>query len=97
VGGQLSTQALQVTFTKHAARTAGHLRATTPPRRRDAAEALAEVYTELSYDSFRRLVLASGVEPVAPRGVVRAERAVRRAVRAGLVTPGLVTRRPPGH
>ncbi|WP_152731118.1 hypothetical protein [Goekera deserti] len=74
VGGQLSSQALQVTFGKHAARTAGHLRAAARPRDREAVEALATAYTSLSYDSFRRLALAAGTEPVAPRGAVRAQR-----------------------
>jgi hypothetical protein len=81
IGGQLSNQALQVTFTKHAVRTAQHLRATAAPSRRDWAEALALVYRELSYDSFRRLALAAGAPPVAPRGVVRAARIVARSSR----------------
>ena len=41
IGGRLSSQALQVTFTKHARRTAQHLRATAPPSRREAVEELA--------------------------------------------------------
>ena len=81
VGGQLSTQALQVTFTKHAVRTALQLQASAAPSHRAAVEALSVHYARLSYDSYRRLVLTSGVEPVAPRGAVRAERAVRRAAR----------------
>src|SRR5215212_110009 len=36
IGGRLSNQALQVTFTKHARRTAQHLRATAAPSRQDA-------------------------------------------------------------
>ena len=36
IGGRLSNQALQVTFTKHARRTAQHLRATAAPSRREA-------------------------------------------------------------
>ncbi len=84
IGGRLSNQALQVTFTKHAVGTGHHLRATAGPRRRDRAAALAEAYRELSYDSYRRLALAAGAPPVSPRGVVRAERAVaREARRAG--------------
>ncbi|WP_029432462.1 hypothetical protein [Blastococcus sp. URHD0036] len=84
IGGRLSNQALQVTFTKHAVGTGHHLRATAPPRSRDRAAALAEAYRELSYDSFRRLSLAAGAPPVSSRGVVRAERAVaREARRAG--------------
>ena len=76
-------QALQVTFTKHARRTAQHLRATAPPSRRERVEELAAAYRELSYDSYRRLALAAGRPPVSPRGVVRAagprpERAPRR-------------------
>jgi hypothetical protein len=78
IGGRLSNQALQVTFTKHAARTAQHLRATTAPSRRDQVEELALCYRELSYDSYRRLALAAGAPPVASRGVVRAARAVNR-------------------
>jgi hypothetical protein len=81
VGGQLSTQALQVTFTKHAVRTALQLQASAAPAHRAAVEALSVHYARLSYDSYRRLVLSTGVEPVAPRGAVRAERAVRRAAR----------------
>ena len=68
VGGQLSTQALQVTFAKHAVRTASHLRATAAPSRRATAEELAAAYAELSYDSYRRLALAAGAPPVASRG-----------------------------
>ncbi|RFU20761.1 hypothetical protein [Geodermatophilus marinus] len=82
VGGRLSTQALQVTFAKHAARTAGYLRETAPPSRRAEVEALAVRYRELSYDSFRRLALAAGAAPVAARGAVRAERVVARRARA---------------
>jgi hypothetical protein len=78
VGGQLSSQALQVTFAKHAARTAQHLRATAAPSRRSWAEELAAAYTHLSYDSYRRLALAAGAPPVSSRGVVRAARAVNR-------------------
>jgi hypothetical protein len=81
VGGRLSSQALQVTFTKHARRTAQHLRATAAPSRREAVEELAVVYRELSYDSYRRLALAAGAPPVAPRGVVRAARAHTRSAR----------------
>jgi hypothetical protein len=81
IGGRLSNQALQVTFTKHARRTAQHLRATAAPSRRDAVEGLAAFYRDLSYDSYRRLALADGAQPVAPRGVVRAGRAVARASR----------------
>ncbi len=55
IGGRLSNQALQVTFAKHAVRTALHLRATATPSRQEAVEQLAAVYRELSYDSFRRL------------------------------------------
>jgi hypothetical protein len=78
VGGQLSTQALQVTFAKHAVRTGSHLRATAAPSRRAWAEALAAEYARLSYDSYRRLALAAGAPPVSARGVVRAARAVNR-------------------
>src|SRR5215212_8587216 len=81
VGGQLSTQALQVTFAKHAVRTATVLRATAPPSRQEAAEALAVDYLTLSYDSYRRLALAAGAPPVGPRGAVRALRSVSRAAR----------------
>ena len=81
IGGRLSNQALQVTFTKHARRTAQHLRATVAPSRREAVEELAVVYRELSYDSYRRLALAAGAPPVAARGVVRAGRAFHRATR----------------
>jgi hypothetical protein len=81
IGGQLSNQALQVTFTKHAARTARHLRATAPPSRREAVEELAAVYARLSYDSYRRLALAAGAPPVSARGAVRAARSVHRAAR----------------
>ena len=78
VGGQLSSQALQVTFAKHAARPAQHLRATAAPSRRAWAEELGVAYTHLSYDSYRRLALAAGAPPVSARGVVRAARAVNR-------------------
>jgi hypothetical protein len=81
VGGQLSSQALQVTFAKHAVRTAVHLRATTAPGRRAWAEELAVAYQQLSYDSYRRLALAAGAPPVAARGVVRAVRAQHAAAR----------------
>ena len=81
IGGRLSSQALQVTFTKHAVRTAAHLRVTAPPSRREAVEALAAEYGRLSYDSFRRLALAAGAPPVTSRGVVRAARAVARSTR----------------
>src|SRR3954447_20396109 len=81
IGGRLSNQALQVTFTKHAMRTAQWLRATAPPSRREAVEELALAYRALSYDSFRRLALAAGAPPVAARGVVRAARAVSRSGR----------------
>lgn len=81
VGGRLSSQALQTTFTKHARSTARQLRATAPPSRRDAVEGLAVVYRDLSYDSYRRLALAAGAPPVAPRGVVRAARAHTRSAR----------------
>jgi hypothetical protein len=82
VGGQLSSQALQVTFAKHAVRTGQYLRATAAPSRRPWAEELAAAYATLSYDSFRRLALAAGAPPVAARGVVRAARAVAAAARA---------------
>jgi hypothetical protein len=78
VGGQLSSQALQVTFAKHAVRTGQHLRATAAPSRRAWAEELAASYAHLSYDSYRRLALAAGAPPVSARGVVRAARAVNR-------------------
>jgi hypothetical protein len=81
IGGRLSNQALQVTFAKHAVRTAQHLRATVAPSRREAVEELAVAYRELSYDSFRRLALAAGAPPVSPRGVVRAARSVARSSR----------------
>ena len=81
IGGQLSNQALQATFTKHAARTAQHLRATAAPSRREQAEALAVAYRGLSYDSYRRLALAAGAPPVSARGVVRAARSLHRSVR----------------
>jgi hypothetical protein len=89
VGGQLSPQALQVTFAKHAVRTALHLRATAPARRRDAVEQLTAAYLTLSYDSYRRLALAGGAEPAAARGAKRAQRSVSRSARreAG-PTPG---------
>ena len=83
IGGRLSSQALQVTFGKHAGRTAAHLLGTAPPGRRPAAEELAVVYRTLSYDSYRRLALAGGAPPVSPRGAVRAARAVSRALPAG--------------
>src|SRR5215217_6449862 len=53
IGGQLSSQALQVTFAKHAVRTGQHLRATAAPSRRGWAEELAAAYAHLSYDSYR--------------------------------------------
>ncbi|HEV7869770.1 MAG TPA: hypothetical protein VGO95_00775 [Modestobacter sp.] len=81
VGGQLSNQALQVTFAKHAVRTATQLRATAPPGRREVAEALAADYLTLSYDSYRRLALTAGAPPVGPRGAVRALRSVSRSAR----------------
>jgi len=81
IGGRLSNQALQTTFAKHAVRTAQHLRATAAPSRQAHAEELAVAYQELSYDSYRRLALAAGAPPVAPRGVVRAARAVAHSSR----------------
>lgn len=81
IGGRLSHQALQVTFTKHAVRTAQYLRATAAPSRREAAEFRARAYQDLSYDSYRRLALAAGAPPVSSRGAVRAARAVSRAGR----------------
>lgn len=81
VGGQLSTQALQVTFAKHAVRTATAMRATAPPSRRQEIDALATDYLTLSYDSYRRLALAGGAPPVGPRGAVRALRTVGRRAR----------------
>jgi hypothetical protein len=78
IGGQLSSQALQVTFAKHAVRTGQHLRATSAPSRQAWAEELAAAYAQLSYDSYRRLALAAGAPPVCSRGVVRAARAVNR-------------------
>jgi hypothetical protein len=81
VGGQLSTQALQVTFAKHAVRTAIAMRATAAPGRREQVEAVAADFLTLSYDSYRRLALAAGAPPVGPRGAVRARRAVSRAAR----------------
>jgi hypothetical protein len=81
VGGRLSSQALQVTFAKHAVRTAVHLRATTTASRRAWAEDLAARYGTLSYDSFRRLALAAGAPPVAPRGAVRAFRHLQHTAR----------------
>ena len=82
VGAQLSTQALQVTFAKHAVRTAQQLRMTAPPSRREWVESLAVHYLTLSYDSYRRLALAAGAEPVAPRGAVRAKRRAARTAQA---------------
>jgi hypothetical protein len=84
IGGRLSNQALQVTFAKHAGRTAQHLRATAPPSRRDAVAELAAAYRDLSYDSYRRLALAGGAPPVSARGVVRAARSVARSSRSAL-------------
>jgi hypothetical protein len=81
IGGRLSNQALQVTFGKHAGRTAQHLRATAPPSRRAATAELAAAYRDLSYDSYRRLALAAGAPPVSTRGVVRAARTVARTTR----------------
>jgi len=81
IGGRLSNQALQVTFTKHARRTAQRLRATAAPSQRERVEELAAAYRDLSYDSFRRLALAAGAPPVSPRGVVRAARASARSAR----------------
>ena len=78
VGGQLSTQALQVTFAKHAVRTGAELTGSASAGRRAAAEALSAAYQTLSYDSYRRLALAGGTEPVADRGAVRALRRVKR-------------------
>lgn len=82
IGGRLSNQALQVTFAKHAGRTAHHLRATAPPSRQEAVAELAAAYRDLSYDSYRRLALAAGAAPVSSRGVVRAARSVARASRS---------------
>jgi hypothetical protein len=81
IGGRLSNQALQVTFTKHAVRTAQHLRVTAAPSQREHADALALAYRDLSYDSYRRLALAAGAPPVSARGVVRAARAFARTSR----------------
>lgn len=84
IGGRLSNQALQVTFAKHAGRTAQHLRATAPPSRQDAVAETAAAYRDLSYDSYRRLALAAGAPPVSSRGVVRAARSVTRSSRGAL-------------
>jgi hypothetical protein len=81
IGARLSNQALQVTFAKHAVRTAQYLRATAPPSRREPVEELAASYQVLSYDSYRRLALAAGAPPVSSRGLVRAARAVARSHR----------------
>ncbi|MCW2697419.1 MAG: hypothetical protein JWR62_2504 [Modestobacter sp.] len=81
VGGRLSPQALQVTFAKHAVRTAVHLQATTPASRRSAVDEVAAGYLTLSYDSYRRLALAGGAAPVAARGATRALRNVSRTPR----------------
>src|SRR3954447_1524267 len=81
IGGRLSNQALQTTFTKHARATGRSLRATAAPSRREAADELAVVYRDLSYDSSRRLALAAGAPPVSPRGVIRAARAHARSTR----------------
>jgi hypothetical protein len=81
IGGRLSNQALQTTFTKHAVRTGRQLRVTAAPSRRAATDELARAYGELSYDSYRRLAMAAGAPPVSPRGAVRAQRAVARASR----------------
>jgi hypothetical protein len=83
IGGRLSHQALQTTFTKHAVRTAQHLRVTAAPSRKAWAEELATAYRDLAYDSYRRLALAAGAPPVSPRGVVRAARAIGRSRLAG--------------
>jgi hypothetical protein len=82
IGGQLSSQALQATFTKHAMRTGRYLRATAAPSRQAGVEELAALYRQLSYDSYRRLALAAGAPPVSGRGAVRAARAFARSVRA---------------
>ncbi|RBY90134.1 hypothetical protein DQ244_11715 [Blastococcus sp. TBT05-19] len=79
IGGRLSTQALQTTFTKHARNTIRSLRASAAPSRREAVEELAAVYRDLSYDSYRRLALAAGAPPVSARGIVRATRVVHRS------------------
>src|SRR3954454_20853921 len=69
IGGQLSTQALQVTFAKHAVRTGQYLRATAAPSRRAEAEELSAADAHLCYDSYRRLPPAGGGPPgPAPRG-----------------------------
>lgn len=81
LGGQLSSQALQTTFGKHALRTAGHLLSTAPISRRPGTEEIAADYRRLSYDSFRRLALAAGAAPVSPRGAVRAARSFGRNLR----------------
>ena len=81
IGGRLCNQALQATFTKHVRTTIGHLRASAPPSRQESVEALAAAYGSLSYDSYRRLALAAGARPVAPRGEVRASRVTARAAR----------------
>ena len=39
------------------------------------------MYATLSYDSYRRLALAAGAAPVAPRGAVRAARSLSRSLR----------------
>src|SRR4051794_14010558 len=51
VGGQLSSQALQVTFAKHAVRTGQHLRATAAPSRRGRAGGPAAPDAPPSHDS----------------------------------------------
>src|SRR5918997_558776 len=97
IGGRLSNQALQTTFTKHAVRTAQHLRATSAPSREAWAEELAVAYRELSYDSYRRLGPPPRAPPVSPRGVVRAARAVSRSSRtSGAARPPAPARGPAG-
>src|SRR3954449_7323268 len=63
IGGQLSNQALQVTFAKHAVRTGQPLRATSPPSRRAWAEELAAAYAVLFHDSYPPLAPAGAGPP----------------------------------
>ena len=68
IGGRLSNQALQVTFTKHARRTAQHLRATAAPSRREPP---------------RSSPSSTGSCPTTPTGAWRSRPARRRSPPAG--------------
>ena len=87
IGGRLSNQALQVTFTKHARRTAQHLRATAAPSRAGrgggAGGGLPRAVLRLLPPAGARGRGAAGPAPGRARAPVGGSARAARAVRAG--------------